>query len=143
VYFDHATRLLSDFVAGANEDDMHYVGVNFGRDLAEPETVDLRNVVEGDPVPGGKGTLKIARGIEVGHIFQLGTKYSDALGARVLDQDGAERTMYMGCYGIGVSRIVGAAIEQNHDERGIILPAPMAPLEVNLLCSHTTHDGRA
>ncbi|HLT91701.1 MAG TPA: proline--tRNA ligase [Woeseiaceae bacterium] len=133
VYFDHATRLLSDFVAGANEDDMHYVGVNFGRDLAEPETVDLRNVVEGDPVPGGKGTLKIARGIEVGHIFQLGTKYSDALGARVLDQDGAERTMYMGCYGIGVSRIVGAAIEQNHDERGIIWPAPLAPFDVILI----------
>jgi prolyl-tRNA synthetase len=133
VYFDHATRLMADFVTGANEDDAHYTGVNFGRDLDEPQTVDLRNVVEGDPVPGGKGKLRIARGIEVGHIFQLGTKYSEALGARVLDEKGVERTMHMGCYGIGVSRIVGAAIEQNHDERGIIWPDPLAPFDVVLI----------
>ena len=131
VYFDHATAVMADFVCGANESDRHFVGVNFGRDLPEPgRTVDLRNVVAGDPVPGGHGTLSIARGIEVGHIFQLGAKYSEALGARVLDQDGRERTLEMGCYGIGVSRIVGAAIEQNHDENGIIWPAAMAPFDV-------------
>lgn len=112
---------------------MHLTGVNFGRDLPVPETVDLRNVVAGDPVPGGSGTLKIARGIEVGHIFQLGTKYSEALGAKVLDQDGVEQAMQMGCYGMGVTRIVGAAIEQNHDERGIIWPAPLAPFDVVLI----------
>ncbi len=133
LWFDHATRLMSDFVAGANEADHHYTGVNFARDLPLPDTVDLRNVVEGDPAPGGKGTLHIARGIEVGHIFQLGTKYSDSMGARVLDQDGVERAMSMGCYGIGVSRIVGAAIEQNHDERGIVWPAPLAPFDVVLI----------
>ncbi|HZD54456.1 MAG TPA: proline--tRNA ligase, partial [Woeseiaceae bacterium] len=133
VWFDHATRLMVDFVAGANEDDMHCTGVNFGRDLERPDTVDLRNVVEGDPVPRGKGTLRLARGIEVGHIFQLGTKYSKSLGATVLDQDGVERHMAMGCYGIGVTRIVGAAIEQNHDERGIIWPAPLAPFDVVLI----------
>ncbi|MEX0976752.1 MAG: proline--tRNA ligase [Woeseia sp.] len=131
--FDHATRLMSDFVAGANEAEQHYTGVNFLRDLPLPETVDLRNVVEGDAAPGGKGTLHIARGIEVGHIFQLGTKYSESMGARVLDQDGVERAMSMGCYGIGVTRIVGAAIEQNHDERGIVWPAPLAPFEVVLI----------
>lgn len=131
VYFDHATAVMADFVCGANEPDRHFVGVNFGRDLPEPElTVDLRNVVAGDPVPGGHGTLSIARGIEVGHIFKLGAKYSEALGARVLDQDGRERTLQMGCYGIGVSRIVGAAIEQNHDENGIIWPAAIAPFDV-------------
>jgi prolyl-tRNA synthetase len=131
VYFDHATAVMADFVCGANESERHFVGVNFGRDLPEPGlTVDLRNVVAGDPVPGGHGTLSIARGIEVGHIFQLGAKYSDALGARVLDQDGRERTLEMGCYGIGVSRIVGAAIEQNHDANGIIWPAAIAPFDV-------------
>jgi len=133
VYFDHATRAMADFVCGANEVDMHLTGVNFGRDLEEPVTVDLRNVVEGDPVPGGKGTLKIARGIEVGHIFQLGTKYSKAMGATVLDQDGNEAVMAMGCYGIGVTRIVGAAIEQNNDDRGIIWPDPMTPFDVILV----------
>ncbi|HWM29617.1 MAG TPA: proline--tRNA ligase, partial [Woeseiaceae bacterium] len=112
IYFDHATTLMSDFVAGANETDAHLTGVNFGRDLPLPETVDIRNVVEGDPVPGGKGRLSIARGIEVGHIFQLGTKYSEAMGATVQDKDGIDRPMAMGCYGIGVTRIVGAAIEQ-------------------------------
>ena len=130
VYFDHATALMADCVAGANADDKHLTGVNFGRDLEEPETVDLRNVVEGDPTPGGTGSLSIARGIEVGHIFQLGDKYSEAMGATVLDSDGKERVMSMGCYGIGITRIVGAAIEQNHDENGIIWPAPLAPFDV-------------
>ncbi len=133
VYFDHATRLMSDFVTGANEADAHFTGVNFGRDLAVPETVDIRNVVAGDPVPGGQGVLRIARGIEVGHIFQLGTKYSQSMGATVQDKDGVERHLIMGCYGIGVTRIVGAAIEQNHDERGIIWPAPLAPFDVVLV----------
>jgi len=133
VFYDHATAVMADFVVGANEADMHYTGVNFGRDLEEPETVDLRNVVEGDPTPGGTGTLSIARGIEVGHIFQLGSKYSSAMGARVLDSDGKERTLEMGCYGIGVTRIVGAAIEQNHDERGIIWPEPLTPFNVVLV----------
>ncbi len=130
IYFDHATAAMSDFVCGANEVDQHFVGANFGRDLEHPETVDLRMVVDGDPVPGGTGTLSIARGIEVGHIFQLGTKYSEALGATVLDQDGKERALEMGCYGIGVTRIVAAAIEQNHDERGIIWPEPLTPFDV-------------
>ncbi len=130
VYYDHATALMSDFVCGANEPGVHLAGVNFGRDLERPETVDLRNVVAGDPVPGGKGTLSIARGIEVGHIFQLGTKYSEALGATVQDSDGNDVPMHMGCYGIGISRIVGAAIEQGHDENGIIWPAPLAPFDV-------------
>ena len=133
VFFDHATRLMSDFAAGANETDKHLTGVNFVRDLPAPDTVDIRNVIEGDPVPGGKGRLRIARGIEVGHIFQLGTKYSDALGATVQDQDGSDRAMAMGCYGIGVTRIVGAAIEQNHDEHGIIWPEPLAPFHVVLI----------
>ena len=133
LYFDHATAVMSDFVCGANETDMHMTGVNFGRDMALPDTVDIRNVVAGDPSPGGKGVLKIARGIEVGHIFQLGTKYSEAMGASVQDQDGNEVAMAMGCYGIGVTRIVGAAIEQNHDDKGIIWPAPLAPFDVVLI----------
>ena len=133
VYFDHATRLMSDFVCGANQDDKHLTGVNFGRDLAEPETVDIRNVIDGDPTPGGKGRLRIARGIEVGHIFQLGTQYSEAMGATIQDADGKDVTMTMGCYGIGITRIVGAAIEQNHDEHGIIWPAPLTPFDVVLI----------
>lgn len=133
VFFDHATKLMSDFVCGANETDMHLTGVNFTRDMPVPDTVDARNVVQGDPSPGGNGTLSIARGIEVGHIFQLGTKYSSAMGATIQDQDGNEITMPMGCYGIGVTRIVGAAIEQNHDERGIIWPEPLAPFDVVLV----------
>ncbi|MGB5739307.1 MAG: proline--tRNA ligase [Woeseia sp.] len=132
-FFDHATALMSDFVCGANENDAHLTGVNFGRDLPAPETHDLRNIVAGDPVPGGKGTLSIARGIEVGHIFQLGTKYSESMGAKVQDQDGNELPMVMGCYGIGITRIVGAAIEQNHDDKGIIWPAPLAPFDVALV----------
>jgi prolyl-tRNA synthetase len=133
VHYDHATITLSDFVCGANEVDMHLTGVNFGRDLDLPETVDLRNAVVGDPVVGGKGTIDIARGIEVGHIFQLGSKYSEAMNATVQDQDGKDRVMIMGCYGIGITRIVGAAIEQNHDDNGIIWPAPLAPFDVVLV----------
>jgi len=133
VYFDHGAALLSDFSCGANESGFHYVGVNFDRDLPAAETIDIRNVVSGDPAPGGKGTLSIARGIEVGHIFQLGTKYSEALGATVQDSDGKDRVMMMGCYGIGITRIVGAAIEQNHDDNGIIWPAPLAPFDVVLV----------
>ena len=130
VYFDHAVAKLADFSCGANEAGFHYTGVNFGRDLPQPETVDIRNVVDGDPTPGGKGTLSIARGIEVGHIFQLGTKYSAAMKATVLDENGSAVTMLMGCYGIGVSRIVAAAIEQNHDDKGIIWPMAIAPFHV-------------
>ena len=130
VYADHSAARLADFVCGANERDTHLTGVNWGRDLPEPEVVDLRNVVAGDPSPSGRGKLAIARGIEVGHIFQLGRKYSDAMNARVLDEQGREVTMAMGCYGIGVTRIVAAAIEQNHDERGIIWPEPIAPFQV-------------
>jgi prolyl-tRNA synthetase len=133
IYFDHAVAAMADFSCGANEVEQHFTGVNFGRDLPEPETVDIRNVVAGDPVPGGKGTLKIARGIEVGHIFQLGTKYSESMGATVQDQDGKDRKMPMGCYGIGITRIVGAAIEQNHDDNGIIWPEPLAPFDVVLV----------
>jgi len=133
IFYDHATAGMSDFVCGGNEKDMHYTGVNFGRDLDAPETVDIRNVVAGDPTPGGKGTLSIARGIEVGHIFQLGTKYSQAMEATVQDPDGKNRVMSMGCYGIGITRIVAAAIEQNHDDAGIIWPAPLAPFDVVLV----------
>ncbi len=133
IYFDHATRQLADFVCGANETDMHYTGVNFGRDIEPPDTVDLRNVIEGDPTPGGKGTLSIARGIEVGHIFQLGTKYSVAMNATVQDEDGSDTPMAMGCYGIGVTRIVAASIEQNHDDKGIIWPEQLAPFHVILV----------
>ncbi len=128
---DHAVAALSDFVCGANEAGYHLTGVNWGRDLPEPGTVaDIRNVVEGDPSPDGKGELRIQRGIEVGHIFQLRTKYSEALKAVFQDDKGQSRPMEMGCYGIGVTRIVGAAIEQNHDERGIVFPRPIAPFEV-------------
>ena len=133
VYFDHATHLMADFVCGANEVDAHLTGVNFGRDLDDPETVDIRNVVSGDPTPGGNGILSIARGIEVGHIFQLGDKYSASMGATVQDPNGKDVRMQMGCYGIGVTRIVGAAIEQNNDENGIIWPEPLAPFDVVLV----------
>ena len=133
VFIDHAVAALADFSCGANEVGYHYTGVNFERDLPAPETVDIRNVVAGDPAPDGKGVLSIARGIEVGHIFQLGTKYSEAMGATVQDQDGKDRVMEMGCYGIGITRIVGAAIDQNHDDNGIIWPAPLAPFNVVLV----------
>jgi len=127
---DHAAAHVTDFVCGANQDGKHLRGVNWGRDLPEPETADLRNVMEGDPSPDGKGTLSIVRGIEVGHIFQLGRKYTEALKASVLDENGKSSTLTMGCYGIGVSRVVAAAIEQNHDERGISWPEPIAPFEL-------------
>jgi prolyl-tRNA synthetase len=133
VIVDFAAAGLADFVCGANEDGKHLRGVNWGRDLPEPETADLRNAVDGDPSPDGNGTLTIARGIEVGHIFQLGTRYSEAMKATVLDEQGKEVPMVMGCYGIGVSRIVAAAIEQNHDDRGIIWPTAIAPFQVALL----------
>ena len=133
VIADRAVTKMADFVAGANQDDWHLTGVNFGRDCPEPQVADLRNVVEGDPSPDGQGMLRIARGIEVGHVFQLGQKYSAALKAEVLGEDGQPATVTMGCYGIGVSRVVAAAIEQNHDERGIRWPAAMAPFQVAVL----------
>jgi prolyl-tRNA synthetase len=134
VIADHAVAFMRDFAVGANEDEQHFTGVNWGRDAQMPDGVeDLRNVVEGDPSPTGKGTLKIVRGIEVGHIFQLGQLYSRALNATVLDEAGKAVMPYMGCYGIGVTRIVAAAIEQNHDERGIIWPEPLAPFQVVLV----------
>lgn len=133
VVADRTVAAMSDFVCGANEEGFHLAGVNWGRDLPEPQTADIRNVVAGDPSPDGKGKLEIVRGIEVGHIFQLRTKYSEALKAVFLDEKGETRPMEMGCYGIGVTRIVAAAIEQNHDERGIVFPAPMAPFTACLV----------
>jgi prolyl-tRNA synthetase len=130
---DRAVAAMSDFVCGANEEGFHLAGVNFGRDLGEPAVADLRNVVAGDASPDGKGRLEIVRGIEVGHIFQLRTKYSEAMKAVFLDEKGESKAMEMGCYGIGVTRIVAAAIEQNHDERGIAFPAPMAPFAACLV----------
>ncbi|WP_348719755.1 proline--tRNA ligase [uncultured Alcanivorax sp.] len=133
IVIDRSVAVMSDFCAGANEDGKHYFNINWERDVALPQVADLRNVVEGDPSPDGKGTLTIKRGIEVGHIFQLGTKYSEALGAKVLDENGKSVVMPMGCYGIGVTRVVAAAIEQNHDDRGIIWPAAIAPFQVALV----------
>jgi prolyl-tRNA synthetase len=133
LYADHAALALADFVCGANKKDLHLAGVNWERDVKGAVAADLRNVVEGDPSPSGRGTLKIARGIEVGHIFQLGCKYSTPMKATVLDEAGREVTLFMGCYGIGVTRIVAAAIEQNNDERGIIWPDPIAPFQVILV----------
>jgi len=130
---DRTVAAMSDFVCGANEEGFHLAGVNWGRDLPEPEVADLRNVVEGDPSPDGSGRLEIARGIEVGHIFQLRTKYSQAMKAVFLNESGEARPFEMGCYGIGVTRIVAAAIEQNHDARGIVFPAPMAPFAACLV----------
>ena len=133
LYADHSALALADFVCGANEKDVHLTGVNWERDVSGALAADLRNVVEGDPSPSGAGRLHIARGIEVGHIFQLGRKYSEPMKAIVLDESGQEVTLLMGCYGIGVTRVVAAAIEQNHDERGIIWPAPIAPFQVVLV----------
>jgi len=130
---DFAAASLADFACGANRADEHLQGVNWDRDVSAHECADLRNVVEGDPSPDGNGTLMIRRGIEVGHIFQLGTKYSDAMQAQVLDENGRSVTLWMGCYGIGISRIVAAAIEQNHDDRGIIWPAAMAPFQLAIV----------
>ncbi|MCO5125442.1 MAG: proline--tRNA ligase [Rhizobacter sp.] len=134
VIADRTVAAMSDFVCGANESDAHYTGVNWGRDVSEPDLVaDIRNVVAGDASPDGKGVLSIQRGIEVGHVFYLGTKYSKAMNATYLDENGKPQLMEMGCYGIGITRLLGAAIEQNHDERGIIWPDSMAPFTV-VLC---------
>jgi len=133
VIVDHAAAHLADFICGANENGRHVTGVNWERDLPLPDCADLRNVIDGDPAPEGNGTLSIARGIEVGHIFQLGKKYSEAMKANVLDEQGKEQAMIMGCYGIGVSRIVAAAIEQNNDDKGMIWPDAIAPYQVALL----------
>lgn len=130
---DFGVSDCADFAAGANTDGKHYFGINWGRDVALPQLTDMRNVVEGDASPDGEGVLRLARGVEVGHIFQLGTKYSEALNAVVLGEDGKSHLMPMGCYGIGVSRIVAAAIEQNHDENGICWPEPLAPFQVAIL----------
>ncbi|QFY44861.1 proline--tRNA ligase [Candidatus Methylospira mobilis] len=136
VLVDRSAAALVNFVCGANQDGKHYTGVNWGRDLPQPGAdaiVDIRNVVDGDPSPDGRGRLRIARGIEVGHIFQLGAKYSEAMNATVLNEQGKSQTMMMGCYGIGVSRVVAAAIEQNHDDKGIIWPGALAPFQVALV----------
>ena len=133
VYVDHSAAVVADFVCGANENGKHLMGVNWERDLPLKNVVDIRNVVDGDPSPDGKGTLQIKRGIEVGHIFQLGQKYSDAMKATVLDDKGKSIVMTMGCYGIGVSRVVAAAVEQNHDEKGIIWPSAIAPFQIAIL----------
>lgn len=133
VVADHSVAAMGDFVCGANSADYHYAGVNWGRDLPEPEAADIRNVVEGDASPDGKGVLAMCRGIEVGHVFYLGTKYSEALQAKFLEENGKPAVIEMGCYGIGVTRILGAAIEQNFDDRGIVWPLSIAPFEV-VLC---------
>ncbi|TAK66520.1 MAG: proline--tRNA ligase, partial [Betaproteobacteria bacterium] len=134
VIADRAVAVMADFICGANEEGFHLAGANFGRDLPEPVLVaDIRNVVPGDPCPDGRGKLDICRGIEVGHIFQLRTKYSEAMKAVFLDESGKSRAYEMGCYGIGVTRIVGAAIEQNHDARGIVFPQPIAPFQLALV----------
>ena len=136
---DRSVVLMSDFVCGANEDGKHYQGVNWERDLPVPDHIaDIRTVVEGDPSPDGKGEITLARGIEVGHIFQLGTKYSAAMKAGVINEGGKNQIMLMGCYGIGISRVVAAAIEQNHDDKGIIWPANLAPFQV-ALCPMNMH----
>ncbi|WP_339897098.1 proline--tRNA ligase [uncultured Gilvimarinus sp.] len=133
VIADHSALALADFVCGANSDGVHSTGVNWERDLPAAEAADIRNIVAGDPSPCGNGTLEIKRGIEVGHIFQLGTKYSEAMGATVLNENGKEQTMIMGCYGIGVTRVVASAIEQNYDDNGIIWPAAIAPFQVAIV----------
>ena len=130
IFVDYAAACLSDFVCGANENDKHYTGVNWERDVKQITSCDLRNIVAGDPSPDGQGFIEIKRGIEVGHIFQLGTKYSDSMSANVIGEDGRAVNMNMGCYGIGVTRIIAASIEQNHDDRGIIFPIAIAPFEL-------------
>jgi prolyl-tRNA synthetase len=132
-FIDRSVAVMSDFAAGANQDGKHYFGINWSRDVEMPPQADLRNVIEGDPSPDGTGSIQLARGIEVGHIFQLGTKYSESMNAVVLGEDGKSHVMPMGCYGIGVSRIVAAAIEQNHDDNGICWPEPIAPFQVAIL----------
>lgn len=133
IVVDRDVSIMSDFAAGANEDGKHYFGINWERDLPLPRVADLRNIVEGDRAPDGKGELRIARGVEVGHIFQLGDKYSQAMNATVLDENGKAKILSMGCYGIGVTRVVAAAIEQNHDDAGIIWPEALAPFQVAIV----------
>ena len=137
---DHSAAQLVNFVCGANTDGVHYTGVNWGRDvpLDDSAVVDLRNVVDGDPAPDGEGRLRMIRGIEVGHIFQLGTKYSDAMDATVLNPDGRAQRLIMGCYGLGITRLVAAIIEQCHDDNGIVWPAAVAPFDVHLLALNYT-----
>ena len=142
VYADHSALALADFVCGANKKDVHLSGVNWLRDLPLAEAADLRNVVPGDPSPSGRGKLDIVRGIEVGHIFQLGRKYSEKMNATVLEESGKSVTMFMGCYGIGITRIVAAAIEQNHDAAGIIWPDPIAPFQVALIPLNASRSAR-
>ena len=142
VIADRSVAAMADFIVGANERGFHLAGVNWGRDLPEPEVADLRNVVEGDPSPDGQGELRIARGIEVGHVFQLGQKYAEAMGATVADEQQKARVCYMGCYGIGVSRIVAAAIEQNFDDNGVIWPEPMAPWRVAVCVINPKNDAK-
>lgn len=133
IIIDHSVSVMSDFAAGANVDDKHYFGINWERDLPLAQAADIRNVVEGEPTPDGLGTYAMARGIEVGHIFQLGTNYSKSMNATVLDENGKSQALLMGCYGVGVSRIVAAAIEQNFDDRGIVWPEAIAPFSVGIL----------
>ena len=133
IFADFSTQKMADFVCGANEDGKHLTAVNWERDLPEAQFVDIRNVIDGDPSPDGKGTLSILRGIEVGHIFQLGKKYSEALNATVLNENGKAEVVTMGCYGIGVSRLVAASIEQNFDEQGIVWPTALAPFQISLV----------
>ncbi|MGR6502990.1 proline--tRNA ligase [Shewanella sp. Koi 1] len=133
IIIDHSVSVMSDFAAGANQDDKHYFGINWERDLPLAQAADIRNVVEGEPTPDGLGTYAMARGIEVGHIFQLGTNYSKSMNATVLDENGKSQVLLMGCYGVGVSRIVAAAIEQNFDDRGIVWPEAIAPFSVGIL----------
>jgi prolyl-tRNA synthetase len=128
---DRTVANMSDFVSGANEQDFHYTGVNWGRDLPEPDVADVRNVVAGDPSPDGKGVLAIQRGIEVGHVF-AGLPYPETMNVNFIDENGRPARMLMGCYGIGVTRLLGAAIEQNHDDKGIIWPDPIAPFSIVL-----------
>ncbi|WP_276755291.1 proline--tRNA ligase [Pseudoalteromonas marina] len=133
IIVDRTANVMADFVAGANKDDEHFSGINWDRDVTNYDVADIRNIVEGDPSPCGQGTLQIKRGVEVGHIFQLGTKYSEAMKAGVLNEDGKNQTMTMGCYGVGVSRIVAAAIEQNNDKYGIIWPQSIAPFDLAIV----------
>jgi prolyl-tRNA synthetase len=137
-FVDHSAAIMSDFVCGANQDDKHFINANWGRDCDEPMTADIRNVVDGDPSPDAKGRLKILRGIEVGHIFQLGQKYSESMQAFVLGEQGKTVAPFMGCYGIGVTRVVAAAIEQNHDQRGIVWPEALAPFQL-VICPINYH----
>jgi prolyl-tRNA synthetase len=140
VIVDRSAAVLADFVCGGNQDGTHYTGANWQRDARISRIADIRKVVDGDASPDGKGTIRLGRGIEVGHIFQLGQKYAEAMGAGVLDDQGKMRTMYMGCYGIGVSRIVAAAIEQRHDASGIIWPEAMAPWRVAVCVINPKND---